>query len=96
MLFPHLVHFLFIFEFSQQLLIHPHRPATTFTTFPAFQGGPFFGLEVILEHQPTLLNPSFGQGYIAEILSSRPEVAFLKSWVVNQHFAFFLHIGILN
>ena len=92
MLFPQLVCFLFIFEFGQELLVHPHRPPSTFARFPAFQGGLFFDLEVILEHQPALLARVISH----ETLSSRLKAALLKSWVVIQLFALFLHLGILN
>lgn len=37
---PPLVHFLFMFEFSQKLLVYPCRPPVTFVRFPSHWNGP--------------------------------------------------------
>jgi len=58
------VHFLFVFQFNQELLAYPCRLPAAFVRLPATfvclsapGGGPFLSLEeVVLENQPALLD----------------------------------------
>lgn len=48
-----------MYEFSQELLVHLHRPPTTLAWIPVAWDGPFLSQEeVILENKPALLDPS--------------------------------------
>lgn len=60
--FPPLVRFLFMFEFSQELLVHLCKPLAPSVSLPTHLDGPFLSLEEVnLENQPILLNPLFVQ-----------------------------------
>lgn len=61
-LLPPSVDFLFLFDCSHVLLVHPCRPSATSAWFPEQGDGLFLSLEeVILENQPAFLDLSFPQ-----------------------------------
>lgn len=98
MLLTPLVCFLFTFESSQELLVHPWRPPAAFACFPACWDGP---LEVTLENQPVFLESSlFSTTVLHWILPSRPldwlKSALMKTRDVILLFALFPPLRILK
>lgn len=74
--------FIFVFQFVQELLVHPHSSPGVFACLPLCWAALLLSSEYILEYQPVFLGWSSLQGFIHGILPNRslkrPKAALLK------------------
>jgi len=96
---PLLVGFLFMFEFSHDLLVHPSRPSTAFAWLPARGDGPILLWQSWKINQLSYiphLSSIITHGILPSPSLNRPKAVLLKLRVVILLFALFQPLTNLN